>query len=87
MSGCPCDMIHCEICGNQVEGTKGLLNKISNLQEQINSLKKALGIAANRLDGASLGIAAHGQNINVMWWVSEYAVYAKEARTALEDKK
>lgn len=32
---CQCKMIHCEVCGNQVSATEGLLDKLAALQSQL----------------------------------------------------
>jgi hypothetical protein len=47
-------------------------------------LRDALEVAANRLEGVSLAISKHGQNINTKFFIDEYALYATRAREALE---
>jgi hydroxypyruvate isomerase len=46
---------------------------------------KALRIAANQLEGVSLAVKVHGQNINPAFFIEEYSRSAECARKALDD--
>lgn len=46
-------------------------------------LREALRIAANQLEGCSIGVAKHGQNIDVAFFIRHYQEAGTKARAAL----
>ena len=70
---------------------EGFGQERDRLNKQINSLTadqqiliKALGIAANQLEGLSIAIKTHGQNIDCQFFIREYLKFAVTAREALD---
>ena len=61
----------------------GLFADYRRLLEREEELSEALIIAANQLEGVSMAIAKHKQNINVGFFIDECYANAQEARLLL----
>lgn len=60
---------------------------IEKLQADKKELVDALRISANQLEGVSIAIKAHGQNINVDFFIDNYKEFAIKARHCIERVK
>jgi len=56
------------------------------LRARVGRLERALEVAANQLEGVSLAIRAHGQNIEPHFFIETYRLFAEKARKALAGK-
>ena len=63
--------------------------QINELQADLALAREGLEVSANQLEGVSIAIKAHGQNINTQFFIYEYAEMAKDKREILAqlDKK
>ena len=59
------------------------VNQIIEMQAENEILREALMVAANRLEGVSIAIKEHGQNIDTAFFILTYASAAKDARKPL----
>lgn len=57
------------------------------LRTENQSLKDALNIAANQLEGVSLAFKRHGNCLDVHFFITEYLEFANRARQAIKDLK
>lgn len=63
---------------------KKLQAKLDKANEALKVLKDAVRISANQLEGVSLAITTHGQNINSAFFIVNYKDFANEARESLK---
>jgi hypothetical protein len=59
-----------------------LAETLLKLVECVRVMDERLAIAANQLEGVSLAIQKHGQNIDTEFFISNYAEFANNAREA-----
>lgn len=55
------------------------------LQARVEKLERRLTVAANQLEGVSVAIQKHGQNIDVEFFIETYAKFADDLRRSLKD--
>ena len=70
---------------HELEWLRKKVKDLEKLQEQNKKLKEQLGYAANQLEGVSVAIEAHGQNINVEFFIREYLRMAEDKRAVLKE--
>lgn len=66
---------------------EGYSEALSDLQGKVDSLIEAFETAANQLEGVSIAIAIHGQNINTDFFINTYKISADNARDAIAEFK
>jgi hypothetical protein len=75
----------------ELEGVEEVLlsrpvsNVIKELERKLELAREQVKISANQLEGVSLAIEEHGQNINVSFFIEEYKKMADSKRQCLKE--
>jgi len=62
------------------------MKTVEQLNQENLKLKEMLRVAANQLEGVSLAIQAHGQNINTDFFIETYKKFAEDIREEIKNK-